>query len=128
MKFQKIVEYNMYWLSGDRMMEDVIYLLNIQIDAVGNVFCASAQPSEDAIAYLEQIGGKGAPGHWQQELLAMLQDEDCVAEILGEDMTEEEFAEWEHILVPEKAAPAVAPRAIKASLASDIVDGWMENN
>jgi hypothetical protein len=101
MKFQKMVEYNMYWLHGDRMLEDVIYNVELAIMDDGKVKCLQAQPSEDAIAYLEHIGGKGAPGHWQQQLLEMLQNEDNCAEMLGEDMTDEEWEEWEHVLVPE---------------------------
>jgi len=125
-KLEKTIPFDLYSI-GDRAMEDVIYNVTIVIDATDNIFCTSAQVDEDCIPYLESIGGKGVVGHWQQEVLAFFQNEDNCAEELGESMTEEEFGEWEHILVPGNVESAVEPRAIKASLASDIVDGWMEN-
>jgi len=126
MKFQKTIKFDLYAI-GDRAMEDVIFHVDLEIRDDNSIICTGARPDEDAIPYLESIGGKGAVEHWEQQVLEHFENEDDCAEELGESMTEEEFAQWEHVLLPEKA-PAVAPRAIKASLASDIVDGWMENN
>lgn len=125
-KLEKTIPFDLYQI-GDRVMEGVIYLVDIAITEDDKIICTGALAHEDSVTYLQHIGGAATVEHWRQEVLSFFENEDDCAEILGESMTEEEFAEWEHILLPEKA-PAVAPRAIKASLASDIVDGWMENN
>ena len=99
-KFEKTIPYDLYAI-GDRAMEDVIYNVHIVIDGANNIFCTSAQVDEDCIGYLESIGGKGAVGHWQQRVLEHFQDERNTSEELGEAMTDEEYKEWESVLMGE---------------------------
>ena len=102
MKFQKTVEFDLYELGGDSAMQDVIYNVDLVIDAVDNIFCTSAQAHEDAIPYLTHLGGPGCVGHWQQRVLEHFQNEANCAEVLGEAMTGEEFNEFEDALMGNK--------------------------
>ena len=99
MKFQKTVEFDLYELGGTAAMQDVIYLVDFAISADNLVFCTEAQPHEDAIAYLTQLGGAGTPGFWQQRVLEHFENEANCAETLGEAMTDEEFNEFEDALM-----------------------------
>ena len=111
MKLQKTIKFDLYAI-GDRVMEDVIYHVDLEIRDDDSIICTGARPDEDAIPYLESIGGKGAVAHWEQQVLEHFENEDDCAEELGESMTAEEFAEWEHILVPERTdtAPTLVAR------------------
>ena len=106
MKLQKTIKFDLYAI-GDRVMEDVIYHVDLEIRDDDSIICTGARPDEDAIPYLESIGGKGAVEHWEQQVLEHFENEDDCAEELGESMTAEEFAEWEHILCFEQAAAPV---------------------
>ena len=97
-KFEKTVPFDLYQI-GDRVMEDVIYNVDIVIDGADNIFCTSVQAHPDAIPYLESLGGPSVVGHWQQRVLEHFQDEANCAEELGEAMTEDEFNEFESILM-----------------------------
>lgn len=101
MKLYKTIEFDIYELGG-RAMEDVIFLVDFAISEDNSIFCTGANPHEDAIAYLTHIGGAGAPGHWQQQVLSHFQNEDNCAEALGEAMTPEEFNEFEDALMGNK--------------------------
>ena len=100
MKFQKTVVYDLYEI-GDRVMENVIYHVDLEIRDDNSIVCTSAVPDIDAIPYLKHIGGQGAVDHWTQRVLEYLNDEDTCAEVLGEAMTDEEYKHWESVLLGE---------------------------
>lgn len=125
MKLQKTIKFDLYRI-GDRVMEDVIFYVDLEIRDDNSIVCTGAVPDIDCIPYMESLGGKGAVEHWEQQVLEHFDNEADCAEELGEAMTQEEYDEWEPILLGEEVAKKNEPRAIKASLASDIVDGWMD--
>lgn len=98
MKFKKTISFNCYEI-GDRAMEDVIFFVDLEITDDDKIVATSVVPDIDCIPYMEKLGGKGCPDHWQKEVTAYFEDEAIAAEALGEAMTEDEFAEFEHALM-----------------------------
>lgn len=98
MKFQKTVPFDLYAI-GDRVMEDVIYNVDLAINDENHVICTGASASDDAIAYLVHLGGKGGPNYWKEQVLAYFENEDNCAEELGEAMSGEEFNKFEDALM-----------------------------
>ena len=99
MKLYKTVEFDLYELGGTSALEDVVFLVDFAIAEDNSIFCTGAKPHEDAIAYLTHIGGAGAPGHWQQQVLSHFQNEANCAETLGESMSVNEYNEFEDALM-----------------------------
>ena len=97
-KFEKTVPFNLYEI-GDRPLEDVIYNVTIVINDTDKIFVTSVEAQEDAIPYLESLGGPATVGFWQQRVLEHFQNEANTAEVLGEAMTEDEFNEFEDALM-----------------------------
>ena len=100
MKFQKTISFDLYTI-GDRVMEDVIFFVDLEIRDDNSVICTSAVPDIDCVPYIESLGGKGAVDHWEQQVLEHFDDEATCSEELGEAMTEEEYEKWESVLLGE---------------------------
>lgn len=100
MKFSKTIKFDLYAL-GDRPMEGVMFNVDLAISDDDKVLCIKAEPDELALSYLKRIGGDGAPNYWKEKVLKHFSTESNVREELGENMTEEEFDQWEPILMGE---------------------------
>ena len=98
MKFKKTISFNCYEI-GDRYMEDVIFFVDLEITDDDEIIATSVVPDIDCIPYMEMIGGAGCPDHWQKQVVEHFKEEATAAEHLGEAMTEDEFNEFENILM-----------------------------
>ena len=122
MKFEKTVKFDLYPI-GDRLMEGVIFHVDIEIRDDNSIVCTGAVPDIDAIPYLESLGGKGAVEHWEQRVLEHFDDEDTCAEELGEAMSEEEYEQWESVLMGEHLPDSekVEPKSIPVTRLGDLL-------
>lgn len=102
MKFEKTIKFDLYAI-GDRVMEDVIFYVDIVINDDNSIICTGAVPDIDCVPYIKSLGGDGAVDHWEKQVLEHFDDEATCAEELGEAMTDEEYAEWESVLLGEVA-------------------------
>ena len=100
MKFTKTIKFDLYTI-GDRMMEDVIYHVDIAITDDNKIVATGAKIDEDCIGYVTSLGGKGAIKHWEEAVMVHFEEEATASEELGEQMTEEEYEKWESVLMGE---------------------------
>lgn len=98
MKFTKTVEFDLYTL-GDKPVEGVMFNVDLAITDENKCICTNATPDEMGRMFLERIGGPGAPDYWKGKVIKYFQDESHVFEELGENMTDEEYNQWESILM-----------------------------
>jgi predicted RNA-binding protein len=111
MKFQKTIKFDLY-VIGDRVMEDVIYFVDLEITDDNAIICTGAVPDIDCVGYIESLGGPGAVQHWEKQVLEHFDDEATCSEELGEAMTEEEYEQWEAVLMGEEVAqPATVQKS-----------------
>lgn len=98
MKFTKTIKFDLYAI-GDRVMEDVIFFVDLAITDDNKIICTSAVPDIDCVPYITSLGGAGAVDHWEKQVLEHFDDEATCAEELGEVMSEEEYNKFEGILL-----------------------------
>ena len=110
MKFTKTVAFDLYRI-GDRMMEGVIYFVDLAITDDNKIICTGAVPDIDALPYLEAIGGPGVADHWAKQVLEHFSTEAECGEALGEEMSPDEWDEFEDILMGEVVEPVTVEKS-----------------
>jgi len=121
MKFTKTIKFDLYSI-GDRMMEDVIYHVDLAITEDNKIIATGATIEEDCIGYVTSLGGKGAIKHWEEAVLSHFEEEATAAEELGEHMSEEEYEAWEDVLMGE--APATPETVLKSGIPLQPWKNW----
>lgn len=97
--FTKTIQYDAYAI-GDRIMEGVLFDVDITLNADGTSTAGPARPhDEDAANWCKQLGGDGAVKHWCDQVDNVFANEDDRLEGLGESMSADEYDKYEEFLI-----------------------------
>lgn len=91
--FEKTIKFDGYEIA-DRLLEGVIFDVTIRIHANKKTSIGDATAKANNRDYLMHIGGEGAVTKWTNEVKDYFKNEDIRLEYLGEQMSNEEYAEW----------------------------------
>ena len=131
MKFQKTINFDMYTV-GDRLMDGVQMKITLGITDDDKCVFVETNFTEDDKNWLRSLGGEGAIQHWANIIKDHfdISQPYCkwnASEELAEHMTDEEYEQFEEILMrdPNPDAPTPAPKSIKAWSLQEVMDNVM---
>jgi hypothetical protein len=99
MKFKKTIHYDAYSI-GDRLMEGVLFDVDITLDEDGTTTAGPARPHDDNVtSWCERLGGAGGVKHWCDQVDDVFTNSDDRLEELGEAMSDDEWDKYEEIFI-----------------------------